>query len=344
MSVPNGKGIFIWQGKNFAKGSVASAVNTCTEMGLTWVALKIGDRTDQRYASYPLDMINAVESFHAAKIAVWGWHYVYGGIYIGTNGAGVPYGATPVQEAEFATSEVARLDLDGYIIDAEKEWKVSFQRERALQFLRALNVSVPVALCSYRFPKLHPEFPWGEFLSSDVSIHMPQVYWAPGNSATDLNRSILELTALKNLPIVPVGRAYIGDGNPDPTPAEIDLFMKTAVQRNLPGCSFWALDFLALHAGGAARQKAIADFVWSGSTPPVVVPPTPTTPIPVGKAKVTAATLNVRAGADTTYKDIGDLIAGTEVYVFEIANVDWARIGLNAWIKTGAGYAEYTRF
>lgn len=337
--MPNGKGIFIWQGKNIAKGSIQATVATCVDMRLTWVALKIGDRASPYYASYA-DMVAAVDAFHAAGILVWGWHYIYGGIMITQTGEAVPYGASAVQEAQFANGEVLRLELDGYIIDAEKEFKQYAQKERATSFVNTLDVPVPVALCSYRFPSLHREFPWNEFLASDVSLHMPQVYWGPGRSASDLNQSIAELTAIKNLPVVPVGRAYIGDGNANPTPAEIKLFMDTAVQKKLTGCSFWALDFLALHVGGTERQQTIKDYDWPGSVPP----PVPTGPTAIGKARVTATgVLNIRSGPDTTFSDVGDLATGVEMYVFEL-NGAWARIGVNAWIKTGAGLADYVSF
>lgn len=340
---PVGKGIFIWQGKNFAGGSISTTVAACAAMKLKWVALKIGDRNSNTYASY-IDMLNAVAAFHQAGIQVWGWHYIYGGIYIDSTGNAVPYGASPTQEAQYAIGETVRLGLDGYIIDAEKQFKLYHQQERATEFMNALDagITVPVALCSYRFPDVHPEFPWDEFLANGrVTIHMPQVYWGPGNSKTDLLSSMYQLNAIKELPVVPVGRAYIGDGNANPTPEEITLFMQTAVDEQLHGCTFWAMDFLALHAGGSLRQKAITDFVWpdDGSLPPVVVPP-PHLPKAIGTAVVTAGTLNVRLGPDTTYKVMGTFSTGVEVYVFEKQG-DWCRVGENIWIKSGANLSTY---
>jgi len=256
--IPQGKGILIWKGVNY--GSLAECVQACQAMGLRWVGLKIGDAADDRYRSFP-DMTQAVAAFRAAGIKIVLWHYLYGGAY------GWP---SPAEEARYAKGKVLAYQADAYAIDAEQEYKRPGAATYAGQFMTALQgIGVDVGLLSYRFPSYHPEFPWSTFLSG-CTFHMPQVYYGPGRAIIDINRSTTELTAKRALPIVPVGRAYIGDGYglPGPSGAEITSLLQRSVELGQPGAGAWALDFLRLHTGGAARQAAIAAFQWPGDEPP----------------------------------------------------------------------------
>ena len=274
----DGKGIMIWKGVNY--GTLTECVQACVDMGLRWVALKIGDAASTTYRSFP-DMAQAVAAFRAAGIKVWLWHYIYGGIWIDKAGVVHVEGASPAQEAVFAKQQVSALGGDGYIIDAEREYKVYNQTYRAASFVSGIaNIGVPVALCSYRFPSLHATFPWATFLTKS-DIHMPQVYHGPGRGIIDLERSYSELMAKRVLPFVPVGRAYIGDGYPEPGPSadEMTQFMTHAENKGCPGISWWAMDFLKLHMGGPARQAAISAYQWADDAPP----PQATLTVPEGK-------------------------------------------------------------
>ncbi len=342
----NGKGIFIWQGKNCAGGEAQAAAQACRELGLGWAALKIGDGVDARTASYA-DMPAAVQAFRQAGLRVWGWHYIYGGVCV--DGEAAPYraGASPELEARFAAEQARLLALDGYIIDAEKEYKALAPAPRAAAFGAALAHALaglqtpggrplPLALCSYRFPSLHPEFPWAEFLKF-CTLHMPQVYWGPGRAVLDLERSLKELRALRNLPFVPLGRAYIGDGHPSPGGNELKTFLMQAYTRSCPGAGFWALDFLYLHEGGLGRRRAIAEFGWD-------IPPAPPAgglplPQPQGRVRVTARSLNVRCGPGLNYQGVGSITRDSEWYYFR-AVAEWVMIGDDCWVKTGPDLSE----
>jgi hypothetical protein len=339
--LPTGKGIMIWKGKTYGDGTVEAAVQACQEMGLRWVALKIGDAANTTYQSYA-DMPAAVKAFRAAGMKVWGWHYIYGGIWIDKLGVVHVEGASPSQEAAFAKSRVSALGLDGYLIDAEREYKVYSQAERAKSFMAGLaGIGVPVGLCSYRFPTLHATFPWKEFLAG-CQFHAPQVYHGPLRGIIDLERSMLELRALKDLPFAPVGRAYIGDGYAEPGPSgeEINGFLGHAELKGCTGASFWALDFLWTHVGGDLRKLAIGAYAWSGDQDPEPEPEPEECLEVIGKVTVTANVLNIRRGPGTMYSDTGDTILSGTWYAFEKIG-DWARIGENAWVMTGLGYAEW---
>jgi hypothetical protein len=57
---------------------------------------------------------------------------------------------------------VTELGLQGYIIDAEHEFKQPSGASAARTFMTELRKGLPnkpVALCSYRFPSYHPQFP-----------------------------------------------------------------------------------------------------------------------------------------------------------------------------------------
>jgi hypothetical protein len=340
----NGKGIMIWKGANY--GTLSEIVKACLEMGLRWVALKIGDAASPAYASFS-DMPAAVRAFRDAGISVWGWHYIYGGYwYDRTTASWKTNGVSPAQEAAYAVQQVSRLGLDGYMIDAEKEYKVNSPASRAASFMAGIRgIGKPVALCSYRFPSYHPEFPFAAFLAG-CDYHMPQVYHSKDRAVMDLERSWNELQKIKPLPFVPVGRAYVGDGYglPGVRPDEITGLMQWAWMKVCPGVSFWAMDFLKLHAGGAARAEAIMDFPW-GKPEPEPVPVGVELPKVIGVVRVTAPLLNVRSGPGVTFRDIGDLITGAEMYVMRTITLpegyEWAEIGSEAWVRVGSGLAEW---
>lgn len=335
----NGKGILIWQGKNWGDKTPQAAVQACQELRLSWVGLKIGDDASPKYASYA-DMPAAVRVFRAAGFSVWGWHYVYGGVRIRKDGTAYRYGPSPEQEAAFAVQQVADLGLDGYIMDPEKEYKVLDPARRAVLFTNGLmRMRGPIALCSYRFPRLHPEFPWTEFVAA-ADVHMPQVYWGPGRAVPDLDQSATELLLKRKLDFVPVGRAYIGDGHPGPTPQEVEAFMQRASDRGYPGFSLWALDFLKLHTGGKGLFEAVKNFSWS----PTIEPPAP--PAPNGAPNHLDATVKtdgllVRTEPNVSGHVLGNLQAGQRLEVLDIGGTDaWAQIRYNgkpAWANVRLG-------
>jgi hypothetical protein len=185
------------------------------------------------------------------------------------------------------------------------------------------NFGVPVALSAYRFPNYHPEFPWYEF-ASGCNYHMPQVYWQPPSKVNgpvvELEQSIQQLNRIKVLPIVPIGRAYIGDGHAKPTADEISQFAKRAKELGVPGMSFWALDFLYTHEGGSSWADAIAQ-AWGGADAPVTPPVDPTLP---RKVRVKANGTNIRnAPTGGAESDVGDLVANKMLDVVEDAGNYW---------------------
>jgi hypothetical protein len=229
-----GKGFFIWKIPDAEKGNPTEIAAAAKAAGLTHVLIKIAD------GSYPYNVNRStgadlaapvVQALRDQKIGVWGWHYVYGN--------------SPTGEASIAIRRLEQLNLDGYVIDAEIEYKEPGKANSAKVFLSALRKrfpNLPVALSSYRFPSYHPQFPWKAFLEG-CDLHMPQVYWEQAhNAGAQLRRCVRELQALNPArPVIPTGPAYSAGGW-SPTPADLHDFFETSKALGLPAVNFFSWD------------------------------------------------------------------------------------------------------
>ena len=169
-----GKGMMIWILSRCENGDPEAIARTAQAAGLTHVLIKIANGT----RSFNLDpdtgadlVAPVVQSLKARGIAAWGWHYVYGD--------------APNSEADIAIQRVRELNLDGYLIDAEGEYKDPGKDVAAADFMTRIKAgmpsSTPIGLSSYRWPTYHPEFPWKEFLEK-CDVNMPQVYWVKAHN------------------------------------------------------------------------------------------------------------------------------------------------------------------
>jgi len=238
---PNGKGIFIWKLALCAGGDMLALANMAKNAGFSWVAIKATDGTYNYNQGIspswtgPDLLKSAIIALRAVGIKVWGWQYIYGATNLGQSIA--------VLEAKKAVENIERFNLDGWIIDPEKEYKrkgASAWADIYMTALRAACPNVSIGLCSYRFPSVHPEIPWHNFLRR-CNFHAPQVYWIGAHNPGDqLRKSVRELQALANLPVVPVGAAYYDPTFKwQPTVAELNEFDRTAHELKLPGVTWW---------------------------------------------------------------------------------------------------------
>ena len=226
-----GKGFFIWKVKNCEGGDPQAIAMQAGRAGLTHILVKIANGT----LPYNIDKTNEhdlvpplVDALRALGIQVWGWHYLLGD--------------NPSGEATRAIRRINQLSLDGYVIDAEKEFFTPDKKKAAQQFMQQLRKalpSLPVALSSYRFPSLHSQFPWREFLDK-CDYNMPQVYWMKAhNPGAQLARCVREFQALSPArPIIPTGAAFREHGW-QPTVEEVLEFMQAARSLNLSAFNFW---------------------------------------------------------------------------------------------------------
>jgi hypothetical protein len=256
-----GKGCFIWKIKNCEGGDSALIAKKAKKAGLSHVLIKVANGIYSYNYDWArkIDLVPPVaEALRSAGIEVWGWHYVYG--------------SQPVSEARIAIRRVDELDLDGYVIDAESEYKGSGKASAAKKFMRELtggiNSGVPIALSSYRYPSLHP-IPWNEFLEK-CDYNMPQVYWMqahnPGAQLAQTLREYESPNIKYHPPIIPVGAAFREHGW-EPTTNEVVEFLDTARALNLTGANFW--EWYACREVLTPKGEmwnAIAEYNWDTGT------------------------------------------------------------------------------
>ncbi|MHC1784490.1 MAG: nuclear transport factor 2 family protein [Anaerolineaceae bacterium] len=250
-----GKGFFIWNIASCESGNAAAIAATAQAAGLSHVLVKIADGpyTFGYHPTTRQDQVPAVvNELHSRGIQVWGWHYVYGD--------------DPVGEANVAIQRVQQLGLDGYVIDAEVEYKEPGKDAAARRFMAELRSSLssfPIALSAFRFPTYHMDFPWSEFLSS-CDLNMPQVYWLKAhNAGAQLERCVREFQAISPFrPIIPTGSIF-RYSDWVPSEAEVTKFLNTARGQNLSAANFYSWDECRKYL--PTLWNLVSSYSWQGS-------------------------------------------------------------------------------
>ncbi len=251
-----GKGYFIWRIPDCEQGNINTIADLAVQANLTHILVKIANgvissnvdaKTQQDYVP-PL-----AQALKARNIQVWGWHYVYG--------------EDPAREASKAIERVKTLNLDGYVIDAESEYKAPGKYRAARTFMSALRVGLPatpIALSSYRYPSYHPQLPWKDFLAK-CDLVMPQVYWLQAHNAGDqLKRSVQEYQAMTpSRPIIPTGAAF-KEGKWMAASAEVDDFLDAALTLKLEAVNFWEWANTRFYLPDV--WKLIGSYDWPGTS------------------------------------------------------------------------------
>lgn len=248
-----GKGMYLWKIAQAEGGSPEAIAETAKAAGLSHVLVKIADGDDY----YNIDPSTGkdlagplIKALNSQGIAAWGWHYVYG--------------YDPIKEADAAINRIRSLDLAGYVIDAEAEYKQAGKDVAARQFMNRLRAALPnypIALSSYRYPSYHPNFPWKAFLEK-VDLNMPQVYWLLSHNPGDqLRRCVGEFQGITPFrPIVPTGAAF-KQGQWYPTQEDMLDFMQTARSMNLTAVNYW--EWANCRSYIPDIWKTISDFSWA---------------------------------------------------------------------------------
>lgn len=254
-----GKGYFIWKLPKCENANPTAIAKLARSANLTHVLIKIADGIFK----YNVDKATlydyvppVVSELKRHGIQVWGWHYIYG--------------MDPQGEARIAIQRVKDLGLDGYVIDAESEFKIAGRATAARTFMTKIRSelsAVPIALSSFRYPSYHPQFPWKEFLNQ-CDLNMPQVYWEKAhNPASQLERVVKEFQGMTPYrPLIPTGAAY-GAGTWHPTAADIVEFLDKVQALKIPAANFYSWD----ESRGRFPDlwKAVFDYPWG------VLPPEP---------------------------------------------------------------------
>ena len=252
-----GKGYFIWRVGETQDGDIGRIAIAAEEAGLGHVLIKIANGA----VGYNGDVRPLVETLQRKGIEVWGWHYIYG---------------YPASEARMAVRRIRDSGVTGFVVNAEVEFKQPGMGAIASAYMEALRaeVSIPIALSTYRYPEYHREFPFTSFLEYS-DFNMPQVYWLlKHNPVEQLEESIRQYQALSVVrPMIPTGPAW-KQGSWLPAPGELVAFMDAARDRGLEAANFWAWEHAQNLPG---LWQAIADYHWQVEQP---APPDPEPPIP----------------------------------------------------------------
>jgi len=227
-----GKGYYIWKASNCEKGDTDRIAALAKASNLTHVMVKIADGA----FPYNVDLESGydyvrpiIKKLQSQNIAVWGWHYIYGNY--------------PDQEAEIAVKRAIELGVDGFVVNAESEYKIGNKAAQASRFMNILRNnlgSMPIALSSYRFPSYHVGFPFTNFLDR-CNYNMPQVYWmkSNNNAGAQLQRCVNEYKQIRPFrTIIPTGPTFKEHGWV-PRESEVIEFMQVAQKLDLPAVNFW---------------------------------------------------------------------------------------------------------
>jgi len=259
-----GKGLFIWQLWNSEGGDPEVIAAKAKSAGLSHVLIKIADGDRWTYNLDPktkVDLIPPVlQALKEEGIQVWGWQYVRG--------------RNPIGEARLAIQRTKALGTDGFVIDAEGEYQSTKKRSAAKRYmdeLRAALPDLPIALSTYRFPKLHRTLPYSEFLEK-CDYAMPQVYYEQRhNPETQLEISVEQYMALKPArPVIPTAPLY-GRGKWRPSAEETTRFFAKAKEMGLSAANGWSWD-VASRPAYNDLWSALSDFDWPTDAPVADMP------------------------------------------------------------------------
>ncbi len=267
-----GKGFFIWRILNCEGGDANAIANKAEAARLTHVLIKIADtRYPFGYDRNNNDLVPPVsQALKNRGMQVWGWHYVKG--------------SDPAGEARVAIARTRELQLDGYVIDAEHEYKWRGKDAAARLFMTELRQALPnhpIALSSYRFPTYHRELPWAAFLEK-CDFNMPQVYWEQAhNPGAQLERSVGEFADTRLVgharPVIPTGSAY-GAGGWVATAEDQRRFYQKALELGLSAANTYSWDW-STSPGHHDLWDAVAGFQWPlAEAAPTVPAPAPMPP------------------------------------------------------------------
>jgi hypothetical protein len=247
-----GKGYYIWQIPYCENGDPDAIATHAEAANLTHVLIKVADGPNWAY-NYDyrshVDLVPPVlRRLRERGIQVWGWHYVRGD--------------DPVGEANLSIRRAKQLGLDGFVVDAEGEYRHAEKRPAARRYMAEMRrylPDLPMALSSYRYPAYHYELPYSEFMEK-VDYVMPQVYFEHSNNPEEqLDRSVAQYRDLRpSRPVIPTAPTY-GLETWRPTAGEIRRLLNRARQIGLQAANAWSWDF-ARSPKYIDLWDAVADF------------------------------------------------------------------------------------
>lgn len=247
------KSVFVWNVPAIAGGDPKSFVKVLTDLGVDTVIVKAANYTWEQtcsYAAFPGWGLNIkpelVSEIKAAGINFDVWHFVGG--------------YDPVGEANIAKKVCGKFAPRHYIWNSESAFEAKTSRVANASYitrtLRSAYPDIKQSVCTWAFP-LSPVTGSTWHPTDVIKAYMDQVdyatvmmYWGGESSASAVKYyedSYTVWRKLTNKPILPVGRAYNGDGGKANAPA-MTAFANHVSSNikadNLTGVSWYSLDEL----------------------------------------------------------------------------------------------------
>lgn len=244
-NLPNyvlGKGVWIWIIRNTERGNVDKIVAKAVGHELDHVILNApGGGISNGRTSF----VRLMKALQAKGIKVLAWGYATG--------------RSPEQEAERGI-DALRLGADGYVINAEGEYRFQDEKAQVLcsNIRNYVDTHAPGKLIAYSTAVQIENNYWSAFpvevFDTYCDVAMPQAYWRTINKDPDttFNNMLVawsarrEAAGLPDKPIIPTGHAY-RDGlrgrDIEYVPArEVSEFMNYAAI--CKGTNFWLWDLM----------------------------------------------------------------------------------------------------
>lgn len=172
-------------------------------------------------------------------------------------GGAAVYGYDPIKEGIQAAEICNDYGLSCFVFDAESTWdsqpKADSNAVNLIVTFRQNAPGVKVGWCwwaRYKSPisgsQWHPKSVlWAAMAPGygDADFGLPMAYWwdsAPENALLLLEQTFSQWREVTDKPLVPIGRAYIGDGG-TPTPEACTAFYNESVEYGVDGVSWWSM-------------------------------------------------------------------------------------------------------
>lgn len=316
----SGKGWYIWNVSNTLSGNYSAIVAKLIAGNFTHAHIKVADGTLPHNIVNGHDLAKELSvALKAAGLEVGAWQYVY------------PYQAAAA--GDYGIRRAVEIGASYFIIDAEGEMKN--RPYEAAAYMGAMRAAIQaygfmglIWLSTYRYPRLHPEFPYSVFLDGCDAV-MPQVYWEQAhNPGYQLRKSFDQWFEIApNHPYVPTGACYAWNAW-KPTAADELEFLNKCVEMGLPAVNFWSLEH-GLESRMLLPYIAINVFDYG------VLPPPPPPPLP-DKVRVIASVLNIRktpGGVLVGYCPLGTIF-GVIGEACDSTGKVWYKVGDNSWVAS----------
>ena len=326
-----GKGIYAWILRRIEGGDMKKVVERMQWAGMTHIIPKIADGITTDLNGNWNYLPDLVKYAHRAGIKVLGYQYIYG--------------YNPSVEADRAILELKRLPFDGFVINAEHQYRdITGNDARARTYCARIRDAFPdlwIALSSYRFPSYHRNFPFEAFLAF-CNANLPQVYWMQANGTVprQLDRTLREYEPLPTRTLIPTGAAFQEHGWVA-NAQDQKIFVDEVTRHNLSACNWWEYHHTFHQLPHLGEAIANAGF----NVDPVIPEPDPEPSEKRYRILFTGNALSIRSGPGAGFGLTGHYVRNGEVQYSDREENNWyyiVRNGVRGWISGNTQWTQIT--